>query len=311
MVRKFSHKNHEIYFYISNSKICGKAFSTSTLRNDHEKTHSRNIDMQKYLEIIDGSPRYSCPKCATHYETSTSLKKHVENHCRLTEKRRIYRYPCTDCSKNFITKIQAAKHKLNIHQFEVQNIDRFCFECNEEFEDYVNHVRIHSCNFSCRFCGSKFLTQDKLLKHEENKHSTESSDDRPFKCLEQNCGISFKNINHLKSHQQAIHFQQEREFVCEHCNKKFALRALLTAHARSHVKDFAMFPCNFDECQRRFKKLFNLKKHCSSEHGSSEIYLCNYEDACDARFNMLNELKSHRHDVHGMNFNIHKYFENK
>lgn len=295
-----------------NSSICGKAFSTSTLRNDHESTHVKNLDMQKHLiNILDGSPRYSCPKCSAHYETSTLLKRHMEKNCRLAEKKRTYRYPCYDCSKYFITKIQAAQHKLNVHKIEIENLEKFCFECNEEFEDYVNHVRIHSCQFACTFCGSKFLTQEKVQKHEESKHAGETIDDRPFKCLDQNCGLSFKNVNHLKSHQQAIHSNQEREFMCEHCNKRFSLRSLLTAHARSHLKDYAMFPCNFNECARRFKKLNNLKEHCLRDHGSSEIYLCNYEEKCDDRFKMLNELKIHRQNEHGVNFNIHKYFDNK
>lgn len=234
----------------------------------------------------------------------------MENNCRLAEKKRVYRYPCAECSKTFITKIQAAQHMLDVHKVEIRSVDKFCFECNEEFEDYVNHVRVHSCNFACSFCGAKFLTQEKVQRHEKSRHSGETIEDRPFKCMEKLCGLSFKNINHLRSHQQAIHIQQEREFVCSHCDKKFALRALLTAHARSHMKDFAMFPCNFVGCYRRFKKLNNLKEHCWKEHNNWDIYLCNFE-ACDSRFKMLKELKQHREHEHGLAFNIHKYFDNQ
>lgn len=281
-----------------------------SLRKEHEKSHKQIVDLQVCQQVVEGITTYSCPKCAASFDTRSLLKRHMEKNCWLGDKRRVYRYSCPfhECSKNFQTKILAASHMLKKHQVSIQNIDKFCFECNKEFEDYVNHARIHSCNFSCSFCGAKFLTQEKASKHEESRHANETASDRPFKCSTEGCEVSFKTINHLKSHQQAIHMTQEREFACDHCSKKFASRALLTAHTRSHRKDFAMFPCNFDDCQRRFKKLNNLKEHNLKEHGCSEIYLCNFEDDCGSRFKMLHDLRLHRLKEHGVNFNIHKYF---
>lgn len=219
----------------------------------------------------------------------------MDKKCRLTQKKRLYRYPCGECPKNFTTKIQASKHLLNIHQTEIGNINKYCFECHDEFDDYENHVRIHSCNYACSFCGSKFLTQEKVIQHEQNKHSQETVEDRPFKCLEKNCGYSFKNINHLRSHQQAIHIHQEKALECNQCHKKFGRRAHYTVHIRQHN---ASFPCNYENCERTFKKLNNLKNHFLSVHGISEIYLCNFEN-CRIRFRMLSELKSHCENEHG------------
>lgn len=224
--------------------------------------------------------------------------------CQLTQKKRVYRYSCAKCTKNFITKILAAQHLLNVHKVEIKNLEKYCFECYGEFDDYVNHVRFHSCNFSCRFCGSKFLTKEKALSHENSKHAKETTEDRPFKCEKDNCKLSFKNLNHLRSHHLAIHTQQQREFQCNQCDKKFGLRAHLTIHIRQH---YASFPCNFSGCDRRFKKLNSLKNHFFKEHKVTEIYLCN----CGARFKMLNQLKNHNENEHGVSFNIHKYFENQ
>lgn len=270
--------------------------------------HITNIDMQEYLVTIDDRPRYLCPKCPMNFDASPHLRKHLEQNCRTANKKRVYRYPCNFCGRNYITKIQAANHMQTAHNFEIGNVEKFCFECNDEFEDYVTHVRIHSCNFGCSFCGKPFLTQAKALVHEKNQHADETVEDRPFKCQEEHCSLSFKNVHHLKSHHQAIHTQQDREFNCEVCNRKFAQRALLTAHSRSHIKDYSMFPCNFDSCDRRFKRLNNLKDHCLREHNNAEIYLCNYEEKCIERFKMLSDLKSHRQDRHGVTFNTHKYF---
>lgn len=229
----------------------------------------------------------------------------MEMNCRTAEKRRTYRYPCHQCSRNFTKRNQAAQHLLTVHNIVISCIDKYCFDCNAEFNDYANHTRIHSCNFACRFCGSKFLTQEKALKHEE-KHSMETLDARPFKCLEKDCTLSFKNINHLKSHQQSIHLQQERTFQCKYCEKKFCLKTNLTAHIRQH---YVLFPCNFQDCHRQYKKLNNLKQHMERDHGLSELYLCNL-DLCQERFKTLKELKQHRESDHKVAFNIHKYFGN-
>lgn len=288
------------------SSICERLFSTSSLRNEHERIHQKNSDFQQYLVKDRGLIRYSCPKCSAQYETVSFLKKHMEKNCRVAEKKRVYRYPCGECRKNFTTKIQAAAHLLKVHQIKIDNINKYCFECHDEFNDYVNHVRIHSCNFSCGFCGSKFLTQEKVLQHEQKKHSQETGNDRPFKCQIDDCGCSFKNINHLRSHQQAIHLQgHEKEFECNECGKKFGLRAHLTVHIRSH---YSLFPCNYEDCDRSFKKLNNLKNHFIRDHGISELYLCNVEN-CGERFKMLSQLKNHSENDHDTAFNTQKYFE--
>lgn len=145
---------------------------------------------------------------------------------------------------------------------------------------------------------------EKTLKHEEKQHSTETLGARPFKCLEKDCTLSFKNMNHLKSHHQSMHLQQERLFQCKYCEKKFCLKTHLTAHVRQH---YVLFPCNFQDCQRQFKKLNNLKGHFERDHGLSDIYLCNLE-SCQKRFRALVELKDHRETDHKVAFNIHKYF---
>lgn len=210
-------------------------------------------------------------------------------------KKRSYRYPCPECSRNFITKLQAAQHLLDKHDIEVKNVKNFCFECNAEFDDYINHVRLHSCNYTCNFCGSKFLTQSKLEIHRKSKHAGESESDRPFKCNEKDCGYFFKKVSHLKSHQLAHHLQMNpEEFKCNLCDKTFGRQLHLRVHSRLHFHSFA---CNFGDCSRVFKKLSSLKEHYMKEHGVSDIYMCNIDD-CMERFQMLIQLKQHREDKH-------------
>ena len=191
---------------------------------------------------------------------------------------------------------------------EIGSIDKWCFECNSEFDDYVNHVRMHSCNFSCSFCGAKFLTEERAMNHQLEKHANETEDDRRFKCVEEGCGLAFKSLNHLRSHQMSLHTLQIRHFQCEECSKSFSIKSLLTAHLRTH-SDIGIFNCNFPGCTRRFKKLTNLKEHAIRDHDDVNIYLC-ISEGCNNRYKMLNDLKVHCQESHNQVINIQKYFGN-
>lgn len=60
-------------------------------------------------------------------------------------------------------------------------IDRYCFECHEEFESqslYFVHCRKHY-NFTCSICSKKFKTEEAFVKH---KFTHGPNENRPFKC---------------------------------------------------------------------------------------------------------------------------------
>jgi KRAB domain-containing zinc finger protein len=286
------------------SSLCGKAFATSTMRNAHEKTHNRNSEVQKYLSRdVNGTVCYRCPNCNDIFDTSDHLKNHIEKNCYRPRKKRTYKYPCRYCGKQFVTKILAAKHYSDDHDVIISNPQKFCFECNAEVEDYVNHIRFHTCQFKCNYCGTKFLTEETCRQHEISKHSV--PEDRPFHCNFESCNASFKTEHHLKSHINSIHDHNERLFRCEICNSKFATKSLLTAHLRTHDKDSAIFSCKI--CGKSFKKLATLKNHSVALHQTDEIYECGI-DECQLRYKFLQDLKIHRQNTHGMNLNIQKYF---
>jgi uncharacterized Zn-finger protein len=232
----------------------------------------------------------------------------MSRNCYRPPKKRIYKYPCTICHKQFPTKIQAAQHLLSAHDIEIKNPMKYCFECCAEFEDYTNHIRIHTCQFSCKFCGMKFLTEERCVQHEVQKHENEDAEDRPHQCPILNCKTSFKTPHHLKSHISALHKEPERLFVCDICNNRFSSKPLLTAHARTHSKNCAIFDCKL--CGKSFRKLTALKIHSQTVHKVEEIYFCNAVD-CHERFKFLSDLKLHKQQAHNMNINVQKYFHDK
>lgn len=260
--------------------------------------------MQKYIsKDANGTICYKCPNCNDSFDTSDRLKNHIDKNCYRPRKKRIYKYPCSHCGKQFITKILAAKHYIDEHNVIISNPQKFCFECNIEVEDYVNHIRMHTCQFRCSYCGTKFLTEDTCRQHEVSKHSV--PENRPYSCTYESCNASFKNEHHLKSHVMSMHDQVERQYTCEICSNKFTSKPLLTAHLRTHDKSGAIFTCKI--CGRAFKKLSTLKNHSIALHQTDAIYECDV-DQCGERFKFLQDLKIHRQNTHGLNLNIQRYF---
>jgi len=124
------------------------------------------------------------------------------------------------------------------------------------------------------------------------------------------CGFISRS---LKSH-MLVH-TQERNFECDFCGKKFALRASLKNHIFAHI-NIRPYQCQFCEysslnshtvrkhqfvhiapsvletcqiCNRQFKTKDNLRSHMDS-HNPKKIFSC---DHCDKTFNNLRGLKSH------------------
>jgi hypothetical protein len=260
--------------------------------------------MEQFLNKYE-SGLYCCPNCDEKFTHSHQLRGHLEKNCyQPPRKRRIYKYPCKYCDKQFVTKIKAARHYQE-HNVTIENPQKFCFDCNVEVDDYSNHIRIHSCQYNCSYCGLKFLTEETCSQHETSKHPEPKCEIRPFPCLF--CTASFKSEYHLKSHISSFHTQVEKEFECDICKSRFSSRSLLSAHMRSH-RDSAMFSCRI--CSKAFKKLLNLKHHSISVHQTDEIYCCEI-DSCQERFKLLQELKVHQQIDHGVNLNIQKYFTEK
>ena len=62
----------------------------------------------------------------------------------------------------------------------------------------------------------------------------------------------------LKRHMQAIHLK-ERNFICNHCSKKFTLSGNLGRHIRSVHQNKKDFQC--DKCDKKFAHKSDMHKH--------------------------------------------------
>lgn len=247
-----------------------------TLVKEHEKIHSKNLGVT--IETVKEGDKllYECPKCQKRYEQGGQVYvRHVAK-CKgfpgTVESRRSYRYPCIDCNKNFVTKIAAAEHMYEAHQFRVENLEKFCFECKAEFEDPYIHARSHGCAYQCELvriifvsidrrlyfillpqCGLPFINQGKLDNHMKRHEQNEL---RPFGC--DLCPLKFKSNNHLHTHKKTVHAtEDEKKFPCQLCDRRYAAQYMLRTHINQAHSDVKRYNCTF--CGMKFKRWDSMK----------------------------------------------------
>lgn len=127
---------------------------------EHEKTcHNRKEGLvEKMTRGEDGKYYVTCSKCQQRFERTNAYKRHEAKCTGIKfEKRKQYRYKCFECERKFVTKIACADHLAKIHNFFVDNVEKFCFECKAEFDDIFTHTKSHNCPFQCQQVKSQLL----------------------------------------------------------------------------------------------------------------------------------------------------------
>ncbi|KAK6050230.1 zinc finger, C2H2 type [Cooperia oncophora] len=87
------------------------------------------------------------------------------------------------------------------------------------------------------------------------------------------------------------------QYNCRICGKKFALQRLLNRHTKCH-SDLKRYLCTF--CGKGFNDTFDLKRHTRT-HTGVRPYKC---EQCDKSFTQRCSLESHLRKVHGV---LHNY----
>uniref|UniRef100_A0A8C5YMD7 Zinc finger protein PLAGL1 n=5 Tax=Euarchontoglires TaxID=314146 RepID=A0A8C5YMD7_MARMA len=119
--------------------------------------------------------------------------------------------------------------------------------------------------FPCQICGKTFLTLEKFTVHSYS-HTRE----RPFKCLQTDCGKAFVSRYKLMRH-MATHSPQ-KSHQCTHCEKTFNRKDHLKNHLQTHDPNKMAYVC--EECGKKYHTMLGYKRHMALHSASSGDLTC-------------------------------------
>jgi len=293
-------------------------------KDEFEKKSFESYDSNKGM-IGMGQSCFQCELCAKTFIYAKSYERHVEN-CNFGAERNKLRRKTKDKSEkevendtniavpsfkfqHYLTKDDlyyctfpgctykeafktaggCKNHQLRHHATEEEKI-YLCKYCNSKFAS--NQLRnkhenlMHNKRFSCDVCNKVFSEKTRLMIH-FRIHSGE----KPFVC--ESCGFSCSQRDNLRLHKEFKHpseGQQDKKFTCQICDASFLTKSNLSRHKMSH-SDQKSYVC--ETCGKAFKDPGALKQHNFS-HGAPD-YGCTL---CDQKFTSPLYLNRHMLRIH-------------
>lgn len=155
---------------------------------------------------------------------------------------------------------------------------------NQSCNDQSQLSTVDQDTFQCFHCGLKFTTKSLLSKHVHSQHANMSNNVRSCKL----CGSTIKAaINSVYKDLKCEICVKLNPFSCKFCDDKFAERAALKIHLKSHRLE-KPFEC--DSCKQHFSNLQHLKRHIEVIHNGQTNYQCEY---CKKCFRWDSSLRTH------------------
>jgi KRAB domain-containing zinc finger protein len=142
-----------------------------------------------------------------------------------------------------------------------------CIQCQMKFsyrrtlEAHVKRVHDSDKTFHCtkKNCRKTYYTQANLDEHLEHFHNPDPNQN-PKQC--QHCSELFPNIRAKIDHIKAVHNGNKKEFLCERCpGVSFTNKQIFQSHMKAHNQE-KEFLCS--NCGRKFSQLPPLKLHLAT-----------------------------------------------
>jgi uncharacterized Zn-finger protein len=166
--------------------------------------------------------------------------------------------------------------------------DTGCSYQTMNMNNLLNHLRTHddgkvySCPYKDDGCKYETSKRGNLRSHLK----THLRCDR-YKCELDSCDFKCSNKNALTRHNKSAHgLEENREFKCDICEKKFSRSQRLKVHLRIHSNDC---PYICDQCGKCFASKQWMSVHQKIHHGT-EKYIC---DICAKEFSAKTYLAKH------------------
>ena len=308
-------------------QYCDKKFVKKVPLEIHiSSVHEEKSNMTKPHSSVHGN---QCNICDKIWTKKRDLRKHLS---------RDHTFQCDSCDKRFVKKAQLIYHKSAYHDGKKFNCDlcrvnfaselslnshislihdvnnpNLCKLCNKEFGKLRGHIiSKHEKPLQCKNCNRKFTKKQIFQFHDVLEH--------PHKCSR--CELKFVKLSQLKKHSSLfhnakkpfqckycaqefyrmstfkVHSDLDHLYECSECDLKFSKNVEFKKHNKLIHKETQPFRCHY--CDKKFMTKSYMKSHASNEHS----YQC---DLCEKKFIAKIHLKTHNSDIHKINY----YFEHK
>ncbi|XP_052798963.1 zinc finger protein 263-like isoform X1 [Mya arenaria] len=166
--------------------------------------------------------RFYCDVCDTGFTRRYTFNRHK---C----KGRVEKHYCQLCDKAYLSKYKLKDHILVKHEGQTVS----CPECGKRFSSRssmeMHKKQQHEGMYSifCKICNKGFNHTGHYYGH-MNKHTNT----KPFWC--QQCGKRFYGSSYLHNHKQVCRGNNELNYSCSICDRKFKCELYLKKHMKIH-----------------------------------------------------------------------------
>jgi hypothetical protein len=166
--------------------------------------------------------RFYCDVCDTGFTRKYTFNRHK---C----KGRVEKHYCQLCDKAYLSKYKLKDHILVKHEGQTVS----CPECGKRFSSRssmeMHKKQQHEGQYSifCKVCGKGFNHTGHYYGH-MNKHTNT----KPFWC--QQCGKRFYGSSYLHNHKQVCRGNNDLNYSCSVCDRKFKCELYLKKHMKIH-----------------------------------------------------------------------------
>ncbi|XP_039762855.1 zinc finger protein 808-like isoform X3 [Pararge aegeria] len=288
---------------------CTKCPFVSTLRNSawmHERWHAgvkykckycgkeylRNSTYMLHVRVKHPSD-CACNRCGFSFVGEKGLKLHMQIKHHGENLQKLEGPTCEDCDIRFASDTAYEQHmKVSPKHATANQLKRNSApkDKNYRWPKQLPALRAHFKRTECEQCGVVLEGARNydyhFRRHHPDKNRTNYSK-RNVMC--EQCGRVFKSASDLRSHMP--YHSGQKQFKCDICDKRFALKVNLVTHAATHTEQ--RFEC--EVCGKLLTKKSNLKTHMAIHQDSRPMHACGL---CDKTFTTRHGRQEHVTHVH-------------